>query len=264
MGLASLSLSAQENKSYEIIYDFSYQPDSTDVNSKKQEDMVLFRNDSTSLFQSYVKYKRDSAMKKNREKAMRATHGRTTLNTEALTSGYRPNILTVIEKDFENHKFIIQKMAGVDTYQYEEPAEVDWQIQADTLTINGYACQRATTRVSGRNYAVWFTPEIPIADGPFKFFGLPGLIVQASDTKGFFQFRLKAFKAIDQTAIPPPPTHRVIATTKKKYRQAEAHAEHMRIKDILKTKGIRIEISKEDERAMRRRDKKNNNPIELE
>ncbi len=266
MGLVSLSLFAQGHKSYEIIYDFSYQPDSTDPGSRRQEDMVLFRNDSISLFQSWIKYKSDSAMKayfKNKTVESIASSGQG-IDSNQLTGGYHPKISVVIKKDFENHKFIIQKQAGVDTYQYEEPADLDWQIQTDILTINGYACQKATTRVSGRNYAVWFTPEIPIADGPFKFFGLPGLIVQAADTKGFFQFKLKGFKEVDQTVIPQLPTRQVIATTKEKYERAQAHAAHMGINDMFKTRGIRIEISEEDERAMRRRDKKDNNPIELE
>lgn len=264
MGLVSLSLSAQENKSYEIIYDFSYQPDSANVNSKRQEDMVLFRNDSISLFQSYVKYKRDSVMKSNTEYLKNAIHTEQGIDVNTLFGGYIPKISMVIKKDFKNHKYILQKPAGVDTYQYEEPAEVDWQIQTDTMTLSGYPCQRATTRVSGRNYAVWFTPEIPIPDGPFKFFGLPGLIVQATDSQGFFQFKLKEFKEVDRAAIPELRTHKVIVTTKEKYARAKSNAAHMKINDMLKSRGIRIEISAEDERAMRKGDKKDNNPIELE
>ncbi|MEH0007885.1 MAG: GLPGLI family protein [Flavobacteriales bacterium] len=264
MGLVSLSLFAQGNKSYEIIYDFSYQPDSTDPASQRQEDMVLFRNDSISLFQSYVKYKRDSVMKRNTEYLKNAIHTEQGIDINTLFGGYIPKISMVIKKDFKNHKYIIQKPAGVDVYQYEEPAEVDWQIQTDTMTLSGYQCQKATTRIAGRNYAVWFTPEISIPDGPFKFFGLPGLIVQATDSQGFFQFKLKEFKAVDQTAIPELRTHKVIVTTKEKYARAKGNAAHMKINDMFKSSGIRIQISEEDERAMRKRDKKDNNPIELE
>mgnify|MGYP003452363209 CR=1 FL=1 len=35
----------------------------------------------------------------------------------------------------------------------------------------------------GRNYIGYFTPEIPISSGPFKFSGLPGLILELYDTK---------------------------------------------------------------------------------
>ena len=56
----------------------------------------------------------------------------------------------------------------------------------------------------------------------------------------------------------------MIRTTKEKYARAKVNAAHMKINDMLKSSGIKIEISKEDERAMRKRDKKDNNPIELE
>ena len=63
-----------------------------------------------------------------------------------------------------------------------------WQITADTATVLGYLCQKATTTFRGRSYEAWFSPEIPINDGPWKFFGLPGLILKITDTENIFSF----------------------------------------------------------------------------
>jgi len=51
-----------------------------------------------------------------------------------------------------------------------------WEIMNDTLTIMGYLCQKAVSTFRGRNHIAWFTSEIPVNDGPWKLYGLPGLI----------------------------------------------------------------------------------------
>jgi GLPGLI family protein len=71
-----------------------------------------------------------------------------------------------------------------DAYKCEDPVgSFRWEITLDTALIFNYLCQKANVNFRGRNYEVWFTPEIPINDGPWKFFGLPGLILQVNDSK---------------------------------------------------------------------------------
>lgn len=65
-----------------------------------------------------------------------------------------------------------------------------WNISTDTLTVLGYICQKATTEFRGRNYEAWFSPDIPVNDGPWKFYGLPGLIMKVSDSENLFSFEL--------------------------------------------------------------------------
>lgn len=53
----------------------------------------------------------------------------------------------------------------------------------DENEILGYLCKNATTTFRGREYEAWYTTAIPIPDGPWKFSGLPGLILQITDSK---------------------------------------------------------------------------------
>ena len=52
-------------------------------------------------------------------------------------------------------------------------------------TILNYKCQRATVNFGERVFDVWFTPDIPISDGPWKIQGLPGLVISAKTIGGF-------------------------------------------------------------------------------
>ncbi|MGF1534254.1 MAG: GLPGLI family protein [Bernardetiaceae bacterium] len=65
----------------------------------------------------------------------------------------------------------------------EEPLpEIDWQIVEDMQkTIGDFACQAAKGSYKGRRYLAWFTYQIPVSHGPWKFCGLPGLILEIHD-----------------------------------------------------------------------------------
>lgn len=64
----------------------------------------------------------------------------------------------------------------------------EWQITNETDTILNYLCKKATVTYAGREYIAWFTLDIPLSDGPWKFHGLPGLIVKVEDSEGLFRF----------------------------------------------------------------------------
>ncbi|SUB88950.1 GLPGLI family protein [Porphyromonas macacae] len=90
-----------------------------------------------------------------------------------------------------------------------------WEITADTLSILGYNCQKATTRFRGRTYTVWFTLDLPISEGPWKLYGLPGLILKAEDGERLFTFEAIGLENIS-TEIPIevvyPKTKKIVTT----------------------------------------------------
>lgn len=80
---------------------------------------------------------------------------------------------------------------SIDSYEffYDEPSLTpNWDILPDTMSIMGYLCNKAVTTYKGRKWDAWFTMEIPIQKGPWKLSGLPGLILKATDSKGYFDF----------------------------------------------------------------------------
>lgn len=64
-----------------------------------------------------------------------------------------------------------------------------WDISLETKNISGYLCRKATTNYRGREWVAWFTTKIPLAFGPWKLHGLPGLILEAYDITNRYTFR---------------------------------------------------------------------------
>lgn len=66
--------------------------------------------------------------------------------------------------------------------------EIEWQLIDETKKIDSLSCQKAIGKFRGRTYTAWYAKEIPVAAGPWKLHGLPGLIVQAEDSLGEVKF----------------------------------------------------------------------------
>lgn len=102
------------------------------------------------------------------------------MNIPTILLGYPEGMMTTIDK-------IIPQRYTVDG----ELPQIDWQIDEDTMTISGYACQKAVGRYAGRTWICWYTESVPLLIGPWKLCGLPGLVVKAQDSDSIhcFQFR---------------------------------------------------------------------------
>lgn len=79
-------------------------------------------------------------------------------------------------------------------YEEEMMSPGIWQIRADTATIAGLPAQKATCPYGGRSWTAWFSPEVPVSEGPYKFSGLPGLIVKLESADGEYKFILSGLE----------------------------------------------------------------------
>ena len=80
---------------------------------------------------------------------------------------------------------------------YNEDVNFNWSILSDKVKIGTYTTQKATTEFGGRKWTAWFSTDIPFQDGPYKFYGLPGLIVKIEDDGGNYSWELKGNKKIE-------------------------------------------------------------------
>ena len=75
-------------------------------------------------------------------------------------------------------------------FVYPSNDSIQWQIHPETKTYNQWQLQKATANFRGRNWEVWFSTDIPFFEGPYKFTGLPGLVVEAKDSQNNFSYQL--------------------------------------------------------------------------
>ena len=74
---------------------------------------------------------------------------------------------------------------------YESLEKPNWVITDETDIILGFPCIKATTNFRGREWTAFFTPDIPVQEGPWKLYGLPGLILKAYDSKRHYFYEAK-------------------------------------------------------------------------
>lgn len=182
LALLMQHISAQNNR---FVYQVTMKPDAENKTDIKTENAYLDISGEKSVFYSENRYRRDSIM----QKAFQGGGGRGSINREQM-EGLRTNINYSVEKDKSSQAISFKDRIGRDIYVYEEDRPLNWKMSSETTKIGEYKVQKATTDFAGRKWTAWFTTDLPYQDGPYKFSGLPGLIVKVEDDKGEYSFDL--------------------------------------------------------------------------
>ncbi len=96
-----------------------------------------------------------------------------------------------IYKNYPERKMTVTDGLSLQDYIYEDVLNAQhWEIKDSTKTILNYSCQMATCDFRGRTWTAWFAPDIPVSDGPWKFGGLPGLIMEVYDHGSQYHFTI--------------------------------------------------------------------------
>ncbi|GEM56727.1 hypothetical protein B0A58_05855 [Flavobacterium branchiophilum NBRC 15030 = ATCC 35035] len=109
---------------------------------------------------------------------------------------YETNSIKITERSIDEYNYIditndsIKSILNIKKDDYiivEEIPLMQWILSenSEVKKINNFICNKAILNFRGRNYVAWFTTEIPISFGPWKFHGLPGLILEISDDAGY-------------------------------------------------------------------------------
>ncbi len=198
----------------QCIYNAKYVRDTINPQENTGEDiLVLMVGPKASKFYSQKTFLADSAI--NAEMAP----GRPIDLTNG--SKYEQGETYILYKDREKGELIYTDKISMDHFIYQEKLEPQkWEILDETKEILGYECQKAECDFRGRRYEAWFTRELPISEGPWKFEGLPGLILAVADDQGHYSFEMAGITRVENIPI--------------NYADAKYHK--TKRKDFLKTK----------------------------
>lgn len=135
---------------------------------------------------------------------------------------------------------------------YTEPLGQQWEMVDDsTKTILGYECMLATCNYHGRQWKAWFSPEIPVSDGPWKLSGLPGLILEAYVPNSNFRFIATGIENTN-TAITPIYQANTYAKVDRKeaLRQQQDYLNHLQERLSARSQG-KVEVYITDDKGNR-------------
>lgn len=183
--LCCIGINAQMHR---FVYQYEFTKDSTNKEMKK-EIMYLDIQKDKSHFLSSAMLQQDSiylTTLMEEEKKPEPNYGRLNYENDKI------KIFDIITKNHSSGE--TQWEIGLpngDTFLVSEKPKFDWKLTGETQTIENYPCQKATLDYMGRKWVAWFSTELPFPNGPYKFSGLPGLIVKMEDLQKTHIFILK-------------------------------------------------------------------------
>lgn len=162
---------------YEVKYSFRFKKHHTDKDYV-EDTRVLQIGDGVVKEYSDIIYHFDSLATMNFRKG---------LPTSSNTNETLPcEIFSYHKKKEIKVKYRLILNGGVLCYDDRYPS-FEWKFSADApVEIMGYSCGKATVSFAGREYTVFYTMDIPLPYGPYKFYGLPGLILKVEDSRGMY------------------------------------------------------------------------------
>lgn len=261
-----------------ISYEFIHVNDTNNRENPRKEEMIVYLGQYGSVYKSLTLAKKMEEMEaRMKEMAIpTAPGGKSTFRLSSPNFSNDQLFLLPREK-----RLALLDRIGESEYQVDLkfPA-IDWEIGDETKQVGGYECQQAKGSFGGRNYTVWFTSEIPFPYGPWKLHGLPGLILEAEDSKQEVFFRFQDFGKLEGIEISVSIPKEAIKTNPKAFEKAKEAFEKnpmigrsagagaiSRMITVGKD-GVRREISGDEalaakEQAKRENERKNNNPLEI-
>jgi GLPGLI family protein len=144
---------------------------------------------------------------------------------DSLNTGAAPNDFEVSGEDNRGRQFYKNTATGVVVFRDFVPSPkgfepcivpdpmkpMVWTYTAEVKRVGKYTCKAATTEFRGRKYTAWYTDDIPVSHGPWKFSGLPGAIVELHSADRNIQFTLNRVEQLPEGEISPPSGEKEIA-----------------------------------------------------
>ena len=239
---------------FRVTYSLLWKEDSLNRDFQRQEDMLLIIGPHFSQFVS-KNFLLGYINGRNMEKEGKLEQ----FFSLPADQRYRSRFSYNVYKDFEEKKIIYSGHIVPTRFKYEEEmGDIKWTLGTDTLLILGHLVNQAFANYGGREWVVWYSPDIPINDGPYKFSGLPGLILKAYDSKEDYIFEAVKIEKLTETMNIEMSVRDIVTTTRQNFLKAEENLKY----DIVNRAKEAGALNETQQRAAKNFQRKNN-PIEL-
>ena len=204
-------------------------------NEHPMEDLLLLQiGRNVTKFYSYKTWQTDSLVRVTPPEQVMANLG-----------SFHGGVQDVLFRNAAAGRLTHTDQIGMDHLLYTEPLpDGGWELTDGERTILGYACRRAACTFRGRSYEAWYTPEIAVSCGPWKFGGLPGLILAVRDAAGVLELEATG---VEQRVEPICMTDRnYMKTNRKKYLELKQKVMTDPVSYLAGNSNVRMTIKSED------------------
>lgn len=177
-------------------YEYSYKMDSLNKENVEKEIMNLDITKEGSNFYSALLLTRDSLFNAEIEKGKVSQS--VVINMRKIKQA---KVNFQVSKTYPSLETVYHTSISANKIALKELNKINWTIFPETKSIESFKVQKATTTFGGRNWIAWFTNDIQIQDGPYKFCGLPGLILNVEDEKGDHVFNLVGSQTLKEKTV---------------------------------------------------------------
>lgn len=147
----------------EVKYNIHY---NTEIPNIKKGTLLIDETLNKSLF-VYGKNKKAKIVKKDNENRLSVQFG----------ESVRFNYVDFISDSI----YSMEKVMNEEFIIYEKKSDLKWKLINENKKIDTLLVKKASLNFRGRNYTAWYSDKYPIKFGPWKFYNLPGLILEIYD-----------------------------------------------------------------------------------
>ncbi len=155
---------------------YTYSVTDPELSKTQEEYRILQIGNKYSKYSEYNNYRCDSIL---------AWLDRTKITYKAadeIFHKYSPRSSDYVLNDKSNGILHFYGKVFIDNYTYTDSVpDLKWTLVDETKTVCGQVCHKAEADFRGRHWTAWYC-DIPISEGPWKFGGLPGLILEVEDS----------------------------------------------------------------------------------
>lgn len=213
-------------------YHFEYD---VNLNSLKRKGYLNIKTDSTSFYYEVSEKYSTKKEKKDDDGNYEIKVVLGSNKAKERYQFYQKSSDTIINVDYLDDELI---------YYYDKIPKLEWKLTNETKKISNYLCYKAELNFRGRNYISWFTTDLNIKYGPWKFSNTPGLIMQIYDESKSFFWSITKIETISNSKEKTLDNEKEIISLKEFIQQKEKNNLEMVNRSMLRYQERGLELAK--------------------
>lgn len=195
------------------LYEYSIVPNESNPNSHASSHMILEIGQSHSKFWQADRKKYDSLVNRYKNNVQKILSAYAEMDR---SPSHHLADFTVLKNYPNKDSMIFEMLLDETLYRGSEKVNpMTWTlIPGPDTTIANLPCQKATTTYAGRNWTAYYSLQLPLDNGPYKFGGLPGLIVAVHDDENTHAFKLININKNNEPMLYSPKSRYQVYSTK--------------------------------------------------